>query len=108
MMLTRQAADSGNVPILSNHWASRIAFVNEKNEMDKIERLTKGTYSANPREYILWDSQFANSPFSQKELMLEDVRGDPSVRLVESVHMDYGSIFLFLRDSRMHITQGQE
>ena len=109
MMLTRRAAaDSANVPILSNHWASKFAVLNDKRDIDKIERLTKKTYLANRREYVLWDSQVANSPFSQQGLTLEDVQRDSSVRLVESVTMDFGSVSLFLRDSGSHTARDQK
>jgi hypothetical protein len=100
MVLTRRAAaDSTNIPILSNHWASRFAVMNDRHQINRIVVLTKEAYLGNSREYILWDSQIANSIFSQQALTFEGVKKDPDVKLVESIDLIYGSITLFLRDT---------
>jgi len=98
IVLTQRAgADSTNVPILSNHWASQFALMDKDDEIDRIEVLRKQTYLENPREYILWDSQIANSVFSQLALAMEDVKNDPNTTLVDSINVGYGSVYLFRR-----------
>jgi hypothetical protein len=103
MVLTRRAAtDSTGIPILSNHWASRFSVMNNETEIDRIEGLTETNYLRNSREYIVWDSQIANSIFSQEALTFEEVKTDPDVKLVESINLGYGVIYLFLRDVAPH------
>lgn len=95
----RAAADSTTIPILSNHWASRFALMNSRIELDRIEGLTKKNYLQNPSEYIVWDSQIANSIFSQQALSFGDVQKDPTVRLVDSLNVYGGSVFLFRKEA---------
>jgi hypothetical protein len=109
MLLThRAAADSTDIPVLSNHWASRFAVMNDNNELNRIEGLTKANYVKNSREYLVWDSQIANSIFSQQALTLEEVRNNPDVKLVESIDLGYGWVSLFLRDSVIQRTEKDE
>ncbi len=109
VLLTRRAADdSTNIPILSNHWASRFAVMDTRNEIRRIKTLTKKTYLENPREYIVWDSQIANSIFSQQALRYEDVRKDPDVKFVESIDLGYGTVTLFRRDSSAFKQEGAQ
>lgn len=99
MTATRKAAeDSSDAPILSNHWASRYALMSRGSEMKRLRGLTRLNYLEYPREYVVWDSQIANSMFSQQALTLEDVRKDSAVRLVEAIDLGYDSVSLYLRD----------
>lgn len=66
--------------------------------MKRLRGLTRLNYLEYPREYVVWDSQIANSMFSQQALTLEDVRKDSAVRLVEAIDLGYDSVSLYLRD----------
>ncbi len=100
------AAESSDIPILSNHWASRFALLHNRVESKRLEFLTKKNYLKNPREYVVWDSEIANSIFSQQALTLKDVEEDPAVRLVETTDLGYASVRLFLRNaSTTSVTQ---
>ncbi|MGB2868594.1 MAG: hypothetical protein WBD36_09095 [Bacteroidota bacterium] len=98
MTLARTAtADSTNVPILSNHWAATFAVLNIGNRMESVLSLTEEHVRKQKRAYILWDSQTANSPFSQQKLTLAEVRGDSSIALVDSVVVGHRVQYLFLK-----------
>jgi hypothetical protein len=110
MAVTQEAAsDSTQTPILSNHWASRFALMNNGNQIDRIVGLTERNYSGNSKEYLVWDSQIANSIFSQQALTFDEVRKDTAVRLVEAIDVGYGSVSLYFRDisSQSNSAKGQ-
>jgi hypothetical protein len=94
------AADSSNIPILSNHWASRFALLHNRTESKRLEFLNKYNYLKNAEEYVVWDSEIANSIFSQQALTLKDVEKDPAVKLIDTTDLGYASVRLFLRDAR--------
>jgi len=95
----RAAADTIATPILSNHWASRLAPMGRNQEADSVLYLSDETLSSHKRAYVLWDPKLANSPFTQKTLTLSSLREDSSVVLVDSVVSDAGTVFLFLKDT---------
>ncbi len=104
IVLTRRAAaDSTNIPILSNHWASRFALMHEGKQINRVVGLTKQAYVGNLTEYIIWDSQIANSIFSQQGLTFEEVRKDSDIAKLESIDLGYGSVTLFHK--QLHVNK---
>jgi hypothetical protein len=95
----RAASDPARLPILSNHWASTFALMEDKSQVGRIHPLTYEEYVKYPREYILWDTEIANSPFSQQALTLGRVETDPKVSLIDSASLDYGTVYLYLKDA---------
>ena len=95
----RAASDTTSVPILSNHWASMYAVINDDDKIERIVDLRESTYLKFPKEYILWDSHIANSVFSQQTLTYQNLRLDPCVTLIDSLNVGYGWVSLLLRDT---------
>jgi hypothetical protein len=98
MNMSREASsDSSNIPILTNHWAAKFALLNNQHEANRILALSMKTYTDNADAYIIWDSQMAESPFSQQALTLNDVRHDRHVKAVDSVTVYNQFVLLFLK-----------
>lgn len=96
-MSREAAADSSATPILTNHWAATFALMNQKEKMQRVTELSLRTYIDNPRAYIIWDPQIANSPFSQQGLTFERVIADSSVERVDSVVVNQQTMYLLLK-----------
>jgi len=100
VVLTRKAAsDSADIPILSNHWASRFALINQNKKIERIQPLRKENYLKDSTAFIVWDSEIANSVFSQQELTYEYVRNDSAVKFVDSTNVRFAWVSLLVRNT---------
>jgi hypothetical protein len=101
MQLSREAAqDSTPTPILSNHWASTYALLDDKDRVKRIAPLSADTLRTYSRAYIIWDPLIANSAFSQQALTFDNVRQNPEIRPVDSIAVYQQTLYLFLKNTQ--------